>query len=42
MSEKEGKSTGTFNSLVFHTNSAVDFGFADISDTVWDGMMGPR
>ncbi len=40
---------GIFNSLVFPTNSAIDFGFASISDTVsdvsmrmsvtvWDGM----
>ncbi len=53
MSAKEGQSTGTFNSLVFHTNSAVDFGFAGISDTVsdvftamsvavWDQMKVPR
>jgi hypothetical protein len=36
---KERQSTGTFNSLVFHTNSAVDFGSADISDTVSDVSM---
>jgi hypothetical protein len=36
---KERQSTGTFNSLVFYTNSAVDFGFADISDTVSDISM---
>ncbi len=35
MSAKEGQSTGTFNSVVFHTNSAVDFG----SDTVSDVSM---
>ncbi len=34
MSEKEEKSTSTFNSLGFHTNSAVDFRFAGILDTV--------
>ncbi len=33
MSAKEGRSTGTLNSVVFHTNSEVDFGFAAISDT---------
>jgi len=32
MSAKEGQSTGIFNSLMFHTNSTVDFGFAAISD----------
>jgi hypothetical protein len=48
VSAKEGRITGTFNSLVFRTNSAVDFGFAGrfgtVSDvfmamsvTVWDG-----
>ncbi len=53
MSAKEGHSTRTFNSLVFHTNAAVDFDFDGISDTVsaismamslmvWDGMTGPR
>jgi hypothetical protein len=53
VSAKEGQGTGTLNSLVFHTNSAVDCGFAGISDTVssvsmamsvtvWDGMTGPR
>jgi hypothetical protein len=53
VSAKEGQSAGTFNSLVFHTNSAVDFDFAGISDTVfdvpmamsitvWDGMTGPH
>jgi hypothetical protein len=31
---KEGQTTGTFNSLVFHTNSALDFGFAGIFDTI--------
>jgi hypothetical protein len=51
VSAKEGQSKDTFNSMVFHTDSAVDFGFASISDkvsdvsmamfiTVWDGMMG--
>jgi hypothetical protein len=51
VSAKEGQSTGTVNSLVFHTTSIVDFGFAGISDTVshvsmrmhvtvWDGMTG--
>ncbi len=44
---------GIFNSLVFHTNFAVDFGFASVSDTVsdismaisvtaWNGMAGRR
>ncbi len=33
---KEDKSTGTFNSVGFHTGSAVDFGFASISVTVSD------
>ncbi len=53
MSVKEGQSTDTSDSLVFHTNSAVDFGFASMSDTVsevsiaisitvWDGMTGLR
>ncbi len=53
MSVKEGQSTVTFNSLMFHTNSTVEFGFARISDTVsdvsmamsvtvWDGMPGRR
>ncbi len=53
MSAKEGQSTGTFNSLAFHTDSAVEFGFAGISDTVsdvsmtmlvtvWDRMTGRR
>jgi hypothetical protein len=32
VSAKEGKSTGTFNSLVLRTNSTVDFGFAGLSD----------
>jgi hypothetical protein len=32
MTAKEAKSTGIFNSPVFHTNSAVDFGFIGISD----------
>jgi hypothetical protein len=36
VSAQEGQSTGTFNSLVFHLNSAVDFGFIDISETVPD------
>jgi len=31
-SSKEGQSTGTFNSVVFHPNSTVDFDFARISD----------
>ncbi len=42
MSAKEGKSTGTFNSLVLRINSTVDYGLAGISDaymtmcvTVW-------
>jgi hypothetical protein len=39
VSAKEGQSTGIFNSLVFHTNSAEDFGFAGISDTVSDVSM---
>jgi hypothetical protein len=34
MSAKERQITGTFNSLVFHTNSAVDFGFNGISYTI--------
>jgi hypothetical protein len=38
-SAKEGQSTGTLNSLVFHTNSTVDFGFAGIFDTVSDVSM---
>jgi hypothetical protein len=44
---QEGQSRGTFNSLMFHTNSVVDFGFAGISDvymvmsvTVCDGGTG--
>jgi len=36
---KEGQSTGTFNSLVFHTNSEVEFGFTGISDMVSDVSM---
>ncbi len=36
MSAKEGHSTGIFNSLVFHTNSIVDFDCVVISDTVSD------
>ncbi len=36
MSVKEGQSIGTFNSLVFHTNSTVEFGFAGICDTISD------
>ncbi len=36
MSAKEEQSTGSFNSLVFHTNSAVDFRFAGISVMVSD------
>jgi len=39
VSVKEGQSTCTFNSLVFYTNSEVDFGFAGISDTVSDGSI---
>ncbi len=39
MNAKEGQSTGTFNSLVFPTNSALDFGFAGTSDTVSDVSM---
>ncbi len=35
----EGPGTGTFNSLVFHTNSAVDSGFAGISDMVSEVSM---
>ncbi len=51
MSAKQGQSTDIFNSLMFQTNSTVEFGFARISDTVsdvsmamsvtvWDGMTG--
>ncbi len=51
VSAKEGQSTDAFNSLVFHTDSAVNFGCTGISDAVsdvsmtmsvivWDGMMG--
>ncbi len=36
MSAEEEQSTGIFNSLMFHTNSAVDFGFPGTSDTVSD------
>ncbi len=32
MSAKEGQIKDTFNSMVFHTDSAVDFGFASVSD----------
>jgi hypothetical protein len=39
MSTKQGKITGIFNSLVFHTNSAVDFAFTSISDTVSEVSM---
>jgi hypothetical protein len=39
VSAKEGQCTGIFNSLVFHTNSAVDCGFAGISDTVSEVSM---
>jgi hypothetical protein len=39
MSAKEGQSIGIFNSLVFHTNSALDFGFVGISDKVSDVSM---
>ncbi len=39
MSEKEEKSASTFNSLGFHTNSAVEFGFAGIFDTVFGVSM---
>ncbi len=39
MSGKEGKSTDAFNSLVFYTNSAVDFGLVGISGTVFDLSM---
>ncbi len=39
MSAKERQSTDAFNSLVFHTDSAVNFGFAGISDTVSDVSM---
>jgi hypothetical protein len=42
VSAKEGQSKDTFNSMVFHTDSAVDFGFAGVSDTAWDGMTGRR
>ncbi len=48
MSVKQGQSKSTFNSLVFHTNSSVDFGFAGmVSDVsmamsvaVWDRREG--
>ncbi len=51
MRAEEEQSTGTFNSMVFHTNSAVDFGIIGTFDTVsdvfmtmsvmiWDGMTG--
>jgi hypothetical protein len=46
---KEGQSTGTFNSLVFHTNSEVNVGFVGISDvsmamsvTPWDDGLWER
>ncbi len=50
---EEEQSTDTFNSVVFHTNSAVDFGFIGtpetisgvsmtMSVTVWDRMKGRR
>jgi hypothetical protein len=53
VSAKERQTTGTFNSLVFHTNYAVDFSLARMSDTLsdvpmamsvtaWDGMTGRR
>ncbi len=51
MRAEEEQSIGTFNSMVFHANSAVDFGMigtpetiSDVSMTmsvmVWDGMTG--
>ncbi len=39
MSAREEQSTGTFNSLVFHTNSTVDVGSTGISDKVSDISM---
>ncbi len=39
VSAKGGQSPGTLHSLVFHTNSAVDCGFAGISDTISEVFM---
>jgi hypothetical protein len=36
---KEGQSTGILNSFVFHTGSAIDFGFAGLSVTVCKGRV---